>query len=61
MTLDRIIERQKRVQQIVVDRTRGEITDTQARDDLRKAGLSMNEIDRLLTAIRANIIIPRSA
>ena len=31
------------------------------RDDLRKAGLSSTEITRLLDAIAANIITPRSA
>jgi hypothetical protein len=61
MTLDKLVARQKAVQQIVVDRTRGEITDTQARDGLRKAGLSLTEINRLLDAVRANIITPRSA
>ena len=61
MTLDKLVARQKAVQQIVVARSRGEITDTKARDDLRKAGLSSTEITRLLDAIAANIITPRSA
>jgi hypothetical protein len=61
MTLDKMIARQRAVQKIVVARSRGEITDTTARDDLRKAGLSSTEITRLLDAIAANIITPRSA
>jgi hypothetical protein len=61
MTLDALVARQQRVQQIVVDRSRGEITETQARDDLRKAGLSATEVERLMHAIKAHIIIPRSA
>lgn len=61
MTLDAIVQRQKRVQAILVDLTRGRETETNARDGLRKAGLSPSEIERLLQAVRANIITPRSA
>jgi hypothetical protein len=61
MTLDALVQRQQRVQAILVDLTRGRETETNARDKLRKAGLSPNEIERLLQAVRANIITPRSA
>lgn len=61
MTLDTLVARQQRVQQILVDLTRGRENETDARDKLRKAGLSINEIERLLQAVRANIITPRSA
>lgn len=61
MTLDTLVARQQRVQAILVDLTRGRENETDARDKLRKAGLSINEIERLLQAVRANIITPRSA
>lgn len=61
MTLDALVQRQQRVQAILVDLTRGRESETNARDKLRKAGLSPNEIERLLQAVRANIITPRSA
>lgn len=61
MTLDALVQRQQRVQAILVDLTRGRESETDARDKLRKAGLSPNEIERLLQAVRSNIITPRSA
>lgn len=61
MTLDTLVARQQRVQAILVDLTRGRENETDARDKLRKAGLSPNEIERLNAAVRANIITPRSA
>lgn len=59
MTLDAIVARQQRIQTILIDLTRGNSTETEARDAMRNLRMSSNEIDRLLTAIRANIIIPR--
>lgn len=59
MTLDAIVKRQKCVQAILVGLSRGHETETNARDKLRKAGLSPIEIERLLQAVRANIITPR--
>lgn len=61
MTLDALVQRQQRVQATLVDLTRGRSNETDARDALRKAGLSVTEIERLLQAVRANIITPRSA
>lgn len=61
MTLDTLVARQQRVQAILVDLTRGRESETDARDNLRKAGLSSHEIERLLHAVRANIITPRTA
>lgn len=59
-TIDTLVARQQRVQAILVDLTRGRESETDARDNLRKAGLSPNEIERLLQAVRSNIITPRS-
>ena len=61
MTLDTLVARQQRVQAILVDLTRGRESETDARDKLRRAGLSSPEIERLLQAVRANIITPRTA
>lgn len=59
MTLDAIITRQKQIQKIIVAFSRGEVMETPAREALRKIGLSAKEVERLISAVKAGIIIPR--
>lgn len=57
MTLGGIIKRQQRVQSVLVEYTRDVISETAARDGLRAAGLSYTEVERLLQAVKDNIIL----
>jgi hypothetical protein len=56
MTLTSIVERQKRIQSVLVEYTRGDITDTNARDKLRAMGMPHDTIDRLFRAVADNIL-----
>lgn len=60
MTLTSIVERQKRIQSVLVEYTRGDITDTNARDRLRAMGMPHDTIDRLFRAVADNILRVKS-
>lgn len=58
MTLDALVARARRVQEIVVMLSTGRISESVAKHDMLAAGLSIGEIDRLTDAVRKNIIVP---
>lgn len=58
MTLDALIARQRRVQDIVVMLSTGRLSEPVAKHDMLAAGLSVGETDRLIDAIRKNLIVP---
>jgi hypothetical protein len=57
MTLDDLMARHRRIQDVVVSLSRGRITEDTARNDMQRAGLSAAEVERLLVAVRKNLII----
>jgi hypothetical protein len=60
MTLKTLVDRQKSIQSVLVQYTRGDITDTNARDKLRAMGMPHDTIDRLFRAVADNILRVKS-
>lgn len=58
MTLDDLMARHRRIQDAVVALSRGRVTEDTARGDLQRAGLSSEETERLVRAVKSNLIIP---
>jgi len=57
MTLDQLMARHKRIQEAVVDYSRNKTSEAAARSVLWEAGLSADEAERILEAVKRNLII----
>lgn len=60
MTLDQLIDMQKRSQDIIVELTRGRMSEKEAVAALRKIRMPSTEIDRLIHAYRVHIVTPEN-
>jgi hypothetical protein len=56
MTLKTLVDRQKSIQSVLVAYTRGDITDTEARDQLRRLNMPPDTINRLFKAVVDNVL-----
>lgn len=57
MTLDQLMRRHKRIQEAVVQYSRNRTSEAATRSDLWDAGLSADEAERIIDAVKKNIII----
>lgn len=57
MTLDQLMARHKRIQEAVVEYSRNKTSEAAARSELWEAGLSADEAERILEAVKRNLII----
>lgn len=57
MTLDQLMARHKRIQEAVVEYSRNRTSEAAARSELWEAGLSADEAERIIDAVKKNIII----
>lgn len=56
MTLDQLKARDARARQALVDYSRGSITETTCRDTLRACGWGPTNIEKILDAVKNNLI-----
>ena len=57
LTLEQLMQRHRRIQEAVVDYSRNKTSEAAARSDLWEAGLSADEAERIIDAIKRNIIV----
>lgn len=56
MSLDRLKARDERARRALIEYTRGAITETVCRDELSAAGWGHPNIEKIITAVKANIV-----
>lgn len=57
MTLDQLMARHRRIQDAIVEYSRNRTSEAAARSELWEAGLSADEAERIIDAVKKNIII----
>lgn len=57
MTLDQLMQRHRRIQAAVVEYSRNKTSEAAARSELWEAGLSADEAERIIEAVKRNIIV----
>jgi hypothetical protein len=56
MTIDKMKARDARARQALVEYSRGGITETACRDELSSCGWGQPNIEKIITAVKANIL-----
>lgn len=56
MTIDKLKARDARARQALVEYSRGSITETACRDELSACGWGPVNIEKIITAVKANIV-----